>query len=46
ITHPVKPGETLYSISRKYNCSVAQLRDWNPQLGTVLKPGEKLVIRP
>lgn len=46
ISHQVKPGETLYSISRKYNCSVADLRDWNPQLGTVLKSGEKLAIRP
>lgn len=43
-THTVQPGETLYSISRKYNCSVEQLRRWNPQLGTTLKAGETLSI--
>ncbi len=46
ILHQVKPGETLYSISRKYNCTVAQIKEWNPQLGAVLKSGEKLTIRP
>ena len=46
VTHQVEPGETLYSISRKYNCSVTQLKEWNPHLGTVLKSGEKLAIRP
>lgn len=42
--HIVKPGETLYSISRKYNCTIEQLRQWNPQMGEVLKSGEKLGI--
>lgn len=28
-THKVQKGETLYSISKKYNVSVSQLRDWN-----------------
>lgn len=45
IFHHVKPGETLYSISRQYNCTVEQLRQWNPELGNVLKSGEKLVIK-
>lgn len=45
ISHHVKPGETLYSISRRYNCTVEQLRQWNPQLGNVLKSGEKLVLK-
>lgn len=44
ITHEVKPGETLYSISRQYNCTVEQLREWNPEMGSVLKSGEKLVV--
>lgn len=44
ILHEVKPGETLYAISRKYGCSVEQLRRWNPNLGKVLKTGEKLII--
>lgn len=46
IFHEVKPGETLYSISRKYNCSVEQLKQWNPQLRNVLKSGEKLILHP
>ena len=46
IHHTVKMGETLYSISRQYNCSVEQLKQWNPQLGNVLKTGETLNIRP
>jgi cell wall-associated NlpC family hydrolase len=42
--HTVQMGETLYSISRRYGCSVEQLREWNPQTGAVLKAGEKLHI--
>ncbi|MDO5663656.1 MAG: NlpC/P60 family protein [Bacteroidia bacterium] len=44
ILHEVKPGETLYSISRKYNCSVEQIKEWNPQLGSILKSGDSLKI--
>lgn len=44
LTHEVKPGETLYSISQKYNCAVEQLRQWNPHMGNVLKSGEQLNI--
>lgn len=39
-SHTVKMGETLYSISRRYNCSVDQLRAWNPQLKEILKVGD------
>ncbi len=46
VQHTVKMGETLYSISRQYNCSVEQLKQWNPQLGSVLKTGETLNIHP
>ncbi len=41
-THTVKTGETLYSISRLYNCSVDQLRAWNPQLKEILKVGDMI----
>lgn len=44
--HTVKPGETFYSISRQYNCTVEQLKQRNPHLGSVLKAGEKLYIHP
>ncbi len=44
--HTVKPGETLYSISKKYNCTVEELRVWNPQMNQILKTGEILNVRP
>jgi LysM repeat protein len=44
-THTVKSGETLFSISRQYNTTVEQLRQWNPQMGNVLRTGEVLTIR-
>ena len=37
-------GETLYSISRRYECTVDQLRSWNPQLGEVLKVGDLIRV--
>ena len=43
-THLVQPGDTLFSISRRYNVTVEQLRQWNPQMGNVLRAGETLVI--
>ena len=44
-THTVQAGDTLFSISRRYNTTVEQLRQWNPQLGDVLRIGEVLVVR-
>lgn len=44
VKHVVKMGETLYSISRQYGCTVEQLKTWNPQLKTVLATGEALLI--
>lgn len=42
--HKIQMGETLFSISRKYGCTVDQLKSWNPQLKSVLNPGEALLI--
>lgn len=42
--HTVKMGETLYSISKQYECTVKDLISWNPQLGSVLKTGDNLQI--
>ena len=42
--HTVEMGETLYSISKQYGCSVEELIAWNPQLGNILKVGDKLQI--
>lgn len=44
MNHVVKMGETLYSISRQYGCTVDQLKRWNPQLKSVLQAGEALLI--
>lgn len=44
VRHTVKPGDTLYAISRKYGCTVDQIRQVNPQLGDLLKAGEELLI--
>ncbi len=44
VSHVVEMGETLYSISRRYGCSVEQLKAWNPRLGTVLKAGDTLLV--
>lgn len=41
IIHTVESGETLYSLSRKYNVSVEQLMKWN---NLDLKIGQEVVI--
>jgi len=43
ITHFVQPGETLYSISRKYGKSVSLILESNPE-AKELKPGMRLTI--
>lgn len=45
-TYTVKPGETLYSLSRQFNVSVQQLRQWNHLKGNAIKVGESLIVRP
>jgi lipoprotein Spr len=45
-THVVQPGETLYSISKRYGCSVEEIKKWNPYLDSILKAGDKLNILP
>ena len=45
ITHKVKPGETLYSISKKHNCSVEQLKKWNPDIeNNMIEAGDELDV--
>jgi len=45
-SHTVASGETLYSISRKYNVSVEDLKAWNPETSTGLKVGQSLKLTP
>lgn len=44
IVHVVQPKETLYSISKKYEVSLAQIQQWNKLAGTELKEGTELII--
>ncbi len=45
ITYSVKPGDTLWNISRKYNVSLSKILKWNRlKKHTKLKPGMKLKI--
>jgi LysM repeat protein len=44
ITHIVAKGETLYSISKKYNVSVDQLRAWNKLADDNAKIGTLLIV--
>ncbi len=42
--HTVKIGETLYSISKLYGCTIEQLKSMNLHLGDIIKTGEVLHI--
>ena len=44
-THTVKKGETLSSISRKYGCSVNDIKKWNSLKGNNVIVGQKLKIK-
>ena len=42
--HEVRSGETLYSISKKYNVSVENIRKVNPRIGDTLLAGSIVFI--
>ena len=42
--HVVSKGDTLYSISKKYNVTVTELKTINKLNSTDLQIGEKLVV--
>ena len=44
-THTVKKGETLSSISRKYGCTVNDIKKWNNLKSNTVKVGQKLKIK-
>ncbi|QDH81551.1 LysM peptidoglycan-binding domain-containing protein [Echinicola soli] len=44
ITHTVKDGETLYSISKKYNANMGDLINWNVLSSNNLQEGQKLKV--
>ncbi len=43
-THEVQPKEGLYTISKKYNVSVEELREWNNLSSYDLQMGQQLII--
>lgn len=42
--HIVKPGETLYSIAKKYGVNISKLRELNSTDNRSLVPGQKILI--
>lgn len=44
--HCVVEGDNLWKIARKYNLSIGQLQKFNALEGSLLKPGQTLVISP
>ncbi|MVX35489.1 glucosaminidase domain-containing protein [Myroides sp. LoEW2-1] len=44
-SHVVKKGDTLYSISKKYNMTVSELQKMNKMSGTALSIGQILKIK-
>ncbi len=44
LEHVVKQGETLYSIAKQHNVTVAQIKSKNPTLGDQLSIGQKVLI--
>lgn len=44
IIHVVKPGETLYRISRRYGVSVDKIKKWNKLPDEIIEVGQKLLV--
>jgi membrane-bound lytic murein transglycosylase D len=44
VTHRVKRGETLFSIARLYQTTVAALKQWNRMSGSAISIGQRLTI--
>jgi len=42
--HEVKPKETLYGISRQYNVTIEQIKQYNGLIDDNLSIGQMLVI--
>ena len=43
-THIVQKGDTMYSISKKYNVKVSDIWKWNNKSDNNLSEGEKLIV--
>ena len=43
-TYRVRKGDTLFSIARLFNTTVAKIKTWNRMRGTRITPGDRLTI--
>ncbi|MCF8218796.1 MAG: LysM peptidoglycan-binding domain-containing protein [Bacteroidales bacterium] len=44
IEHEVEKKETLYSLARKYNTTVARIKELNPNMVDILEVGQKIKV--
>lgn len=44
IFHTVKKGDTLYNISKRYNCTVGDLKIWNDLTSNEISIGQQLAV--
>ncbi|MEE2659647.1 MAG: LysM peptidoglycan-binding domain-containing protein [Candidatus Latescibacterota bacterium] len=44
VVHVVRSGESLWSLSRNFDVSLTDLRDWNRLHSDVIRVGQKLVV--
>ncbi|MBT6149812.1 MAG: LysM peptidoglycan-binding domain-containing protein, partial [Gemmatimonadetes bacterium] len=44
LTHLVRDGESLWSISRQYEVRIDDLQTWNGLAGSLIKPGQSLIV--
>lgn len=45
IHYTIRRGDTLYGLSRKWGCTVDQIRKWNRLPSTLIKAGKPLIVR-
>jgi LysM repeat protein len=45
ILYRVKEGDTLFSIARKYNLTIADIKSWNRLEMDLIHPKDKLILR-
>jgi len=44
VVHVVKPGETLYRISRRYGVTVDKVKKWNKLPDDIIEVGQRLIV--
>ncbi|MEY4377776.1 MAG: rane-bound lytic murein transglycosylase, partial [Pseudomonadota bacterium] len=44
LRYRVQAGDTLYSLARRFEVKVEDLKRWNHLKGNTLQPGQKLVV--